>query len=554
MVARGDLGMEIPVQKVAIAQKLLINTANLAGKFVICATQMMESMIKNHFPTAAECADIANAVFDGADACMLSGETANGSHPVDAVRIMASVLQQSELGVNYNQTFNFIRTCTPKPMGTVEASVCTLAKSAVDIRPGMVVVFSEQGKMARYAAKYRPCAPILVVTSNEHLARACSANYACYPMLLNEPMRSNADIFKVLKRSLAFGVANGLCVPGKEIVVLASTAVTTASMHEGESFGAERELFVTVAPGKLQFEKLGSLAPNLQNEMLDESFVAKTVSLRATRMDMDMVTQESKVCFSLLLHTCIRCGSGSNMLSALLESTQGIRKTKIIGTILPTTDPVTIKELIMAGMDVLRINLAHSSARQLTEVVSEYKAACQTLQKEPCILCELRGAELRSCWLISRETSTPADSVELARGQAVTLVGTDDTSRDKFIGWSSLEDSRIAIGFEKLAAIAPIGSTVCMLDGSVQVKVTERLSESEIRGVVVADCTLRSHTKVVIKGQRVRLPFLRPQDTDDLKWIVQNGINFVAVPLTRHESDIEELRCTLSNHRGAHVR
>lgn len=256
----------------------------------------MESMIENQAPTTAECSDIANAVFDGADACMLSGETANGSHPVTAVSIMASVMQHAEIGVNHNQTFNFVRAFTPKPTGTVEAFASTLAKCAVDIRPGMLVVFSENGKMARYAAKYRPCAPILVVTSNASLARACSAHFACYAMLLPDPMRNKSDIIRAMKQSLKYGVEKGICVPGKEIVVLASTAVTAASKQGDNSFGAERELFVTVAPGKLQFDKLGSLAPNVEGSSPQESFVAKTVSLRATRMSLEMITRESKVC------------------------------------------------------------------------------------------------------------------------------------------------------------------------------------------------------------------------------------------------------------------
>lgn len=253
-------------------------------------------MIDNQAPTTAECSDIANAAFDGADACMLSGETANGNHPVTAVSIMASVLQHAEIGVNHNQNFNFVRTFTPKPTGTVEAFVSTLAKCAVDIRPGMLVVFSENGKMARYAAKYRPCAPILVVTSNPNLARACSAHFACYAMLLPAPMRSKSDIFRAMKLSLKYGVEKGICVPGKEVVVLASTAVATASTQGEHHFGAERELFVTVAPGKLQFDKLGSLAPNFDRKSPQESFVAKTVALRATRMSLDMITRESKVC------------------------------------------------------------------------------------------------------------------------------------------------------------------------------------------------------------------------------------------------------------------
>jgi hypothetical protein len=222
---------------------------------------------------------------------MLSGETANGKHPAAAVSIMASILQSAEIGINHNQAYNFVRSFTPKPVGTVEAVVSTLAKNAVDIRPGMLVVFSESGKMARMAAKYRPCAPVLVVTSNAALARACSAYYATQAMLLEAPMKNKADIFKALKTSLSYGVEKGICVPGKEVVVLASTAVTKAS----DGRGAERELFVTVAPGKLQHHKLGSLSstPDLNN--LDSTFVAKCISLRATRIDLDMLMRESQV-------------------------------------------------------------------------------------------------------------------------------------------------------------------------------------------------------------------------------------------------------------------
>lgn len=138
MVARGDLGMEIPVEKVPLAQKMMATKANIAGKFVICATQMMESIITNPAPTRAEITDVANAVFDGVDAVMLSGETANGSYPDDAVAIMAKICLSAELGVNYYQVFNYIRDFTPKPVGTVEAVASTMAKNAADVRPGAI--------------------------------------------------------------------------------------------------------------------------------------------------------------------------------------------------------------------------------------------------------------------------------------------------------------------------------------------------------------------------------------------------------------------------------
>ncbi len=131
MVARGDLGMEIPSEKVAIAQKMMITKANLAGKFVLTATQMLNSMEVSPLPTRSEMTDVANAVFDGTDATMLSGESANGKFPDLAVATMAAIVQNAEAGVNAYQTFDFIRDFTPKPMSTEEAVVSCAAKNTV---------------------------------------------------------------------------------------------------------------------------------------------------------------------------------------------------------------------------------------------------------------------------------------------------------------------------------------------------------------------------------------------------------------------------------------
>ncbi len=130
MVARGDLGMEIPSEKVALAQKMLITKCNIAGKFVITATQMLESMITNPLPTRAEMTDVANAVFDGTDAVMLSGETANGDFPTDAVATMAAIVTNAEHAQNNRSLYNFIRNHTSKPMTDVEA-ICSSAVQTV---------------------------------------------------------------------------------------------------------------------------------------------------------------------------------------------------------------------------------------------------------------------------------------------------------------------------------------------------------------------------------------------------------------------------------------
>jgi len=174
MVARGDLGMEIPIEKVFLAQKMMIRKANLAGKPVITATQMLESMIVNARPTRAECSDVANAVLDGTDAVMLSGETANGAHPEAAVRFMARTCVEAEGVTNYAQLFAAIRESTLAEVGQMcigEAIASSAVKTAIDMGAKCIVVCTETGNSARLISKYRPACPILALTSTDSVAR-----------------------------------------------------------------------------------------------------------------------------------------------------------------------------------------------------------------------------------------------------------------------------------------------------------------------------------------------------------------------------------------------
>ena len=186
MVARGDLGMEIPSEKVALAQKMMITKCNIAGKFVICATQMLESMCENPLPTRAEMTDVANAVFDGADATMLSGETANGAFPAKAVATMAAINANAELAKTSSATISFLRDFTQRPFTTIESAAASAAMGAVDCAAELIVVISKAGTAAKAMSKYRPPCPILVVTADEAVARHTGAYFGQYAMKVDD--------------------------------------------------------------------------------------------------------------------------------------------------------------------------------------------------------------------------------------------------------------------------------------------------------------------------------------------------------------------------------
>lgn len=156
MVARGDLGMEIPPEKVFIAQKWMIEKANIAAKPVITATQMLESMVNAPRPTRAEASDVANSVLDGTDAVMLSGESANGAYPVEAVTIMSKCCAEAERCIDYKRTFNDIKMFTPTGVTTSEALAASAVSTVNDLDIDLIIVLTDTGHLARLVSKYRP--------------------------------------------------------------------------------------------------------------------------------------------------------------------------------------------------------------------------------------------------------------------------------------------------------------------------------------------------------------------------------------------------------------
>jgi len=215
MVARGDLGMEIPPEKVFIAQKWMIEKCNAAAKPVQTATQMLESMIKNPRPTRAEASDVANAVLDGSDCVMLSGESANGCYPVAAVTVMARTCCEAERCIDYKQLYNDMKMQTPNP-STAEAVASSAVGSVLDLNLDLVVCITDTGLLARLAAKYRPPVPIVACSKHQHVVNNLNSTRGVFGRVIGDYKNQNDAVH------LAVAAAKdmGLVAAGARVAVI----------------------------------------------------------------------------------------------------------------------------------------------------------------------------------------------------------------------------------------------------------------------------------------------------------------------------------------------
>lgn len=228
MVARGDLGVEIPVEEVIFAQKMMIEKCVRARKVVITATQMLDSMIKNPRPTRAEAGDVANAILDGTDAVMLSGESAKGKYPLEAVSIMATICERTDRVMNSRLDNSYDN----RKLRITEAVCRGAVETAEKLESALIVVATEGGKSAKAVRKYFPNATILALTTNEKTARQLQLTKGVLSSVVKE-IASTDDFYRLGKEA---ALSSGLAQKG-EIVVMVSGALVssgttnTASVH-----------------------------------------------------------------------------------------------------------------------------------------------------------------------------------------------------------------------------------------------------------------------------------------------------------------------------------
>lgn len=256
MVARGDLGVEIPPEQVPLVQKMMIEKCNIAGKPVITATQMLDSMERNPRPTRAEASDVANAIFDGTDAIMLSGETAAGKYPVEAVQTMSRIAKRAESALPYKEIFK--KQSSIQQRTITEAISQSVASSAHDLNAEAIITSTDSGYTARMISKYRPKSPIIAVTPNESVMRCLSLVWGVHP-IQSVDAQTTDEMFAIAVES---GVKTGLVKLGDLVVITAGVPVGRSGTtnlikihHVGEMIAKGQGIGTQKATGKIVVAK-----------------------------------------------------------------------------------------------------------------------------------------------------------------------------------------------------------------------------------------------------------------------------------------------------------
>lgn len=215
MIARGDMGVELPEEEVPVIQKMIIKKGYNAGKRIVTATQMLDSMMKNPRPTRAETTDVANAIYDGTGAIMLSGETAAGKFPVESLKTMVRIAERTERDIDYRKRFFHLeRKANPDVTDAICHATCTTAH---DLNAGAIITVSKTGRSARMISRYRPDCNIIGCTESKRVCRQLNLSWGVTPVLIE----SKKDIFELFEHSVSVAKEQGM-LKSDDIAVITS--------------------------------------------------------------------------------------------------------------------------------------------------------------------------------------------------------------------------------------------------------------------------------------------------------------------------------------------
>ncbi|MFR5265841.1 pyruvate kinase [Clostridium sp.] len=226
MVARGDMGVEIPIEFVPVIQKSIIRKCNLAGKVVITATQMLDSMIRNSRPTRAEASDVCNAIFDGTDAIMLSGESAAGHYPVEAAKTMSKIAKKAEENLDYSELLRRLKDPNPSTDAFADAISYSASKTAIKFPTKAIVAATQSGYTAKLLGKYKPICPIIAITPHEKVCRSLALNFGVFPKLCETYKTTE----KIVKEAKTVVKELDIAKTGDNMIVVAGMPVSNACL------------------------------------------------------------------------------------------------------------------------------------------------------------------------------------------------------------------------------------------------------------------------------------------------------------------------------------
>ncbi|GFR42123.1 hypothetical protein Agub_g2966 [Astrephomene gubernaculifera] len=516
LVSRAALGMRIPAAKVALAQKWMIAKANLKGRPIIVSAQMMSSMVDSPRPTRAEITDVANALYDGADAIFLREETANGSFVERTVAIAADILKDAGVGVDTYAQLNYLRNYTPKPMATLECLCSSAVKAAVDMKAALIAVVTNTSAPVRAIAKYRPSQAVIVVTTKPHVAKQCNLNYGCVPLLLRGWKESDEEA--VVQQVIEFARRQRLAAfedgdaEGDQLIVVQGPS--------NRMFATEEDLaemqFVTRVIG----EESAAVLPHSGYNGAD------TIAYRSTKVGLDLI-----------------CGPTDTR----------TRKTKVVCTLGPKCwSEEGLEMLVDNGLNVARFNFSHGAHTDHQAVLDRLRKVLEAKGAEHrvALLLDTKGPEIRTAML------RDGKDIELVAGQEVVVVAVGEA----YIKWEGYKDeatgeTKIGLSYSKLCRDVKPGGMIKIGDGLITLEVLEILSDTELRARALNTKKLGQRKNVNLPGVHVDLPVLGPKDIEDVQqFAARNKMDFVAASFVQSADDVRFIRKVLDEAGGQGVR